>query len=80
MQPLAQTSPRLIYTARDDANRLYTLGLGVNGANGYAAVFDPDTLEPLHSQTFLGYRLHTDELKQHLQKIADRFAASTHTH
>ena len=75
MQPVAQTAPRLIYTARDDADRLYTLGLGVNGFNGYAAVFDPDTLEPLHSQTFLGYRLHADELKRHLQKVADGFTA-----
>lgn len=74
LQPLAQTSPRLIYTARDDAGRLYTVGLGVNGFNGYAAVFDPDTLQPLYSQTFLGYRLHTDELKRHLQAVADGYA------
>lgn len=78
MQPLAQTNPRLIYTARDADRRLYTLGLGVNGFNGYAAVFDPDTLEPLHTQTFLGYRLHTDELKKHLQKVADEYATPTH--
>lgn len=77
LQPLAQTSPRLIYTARDDANRLYTLGLGVNGFNGYAAVFDPETLRPLYSQTFLGYRLHADELKKHLQKVADEMAVTT---
>lgn len=75
---MAQTSPRLIYTARDDANRLYTLGLGIDGFTGYAAVFDPDTLKPLHTQTFLGYRLHTDELKRHLQRVADEYATSTH--
>jgi hypothetical protein len=70
LRPLGQTPSRSIYTARDGEGRLYTIGLDIGGTNGFAAVYDPETLETLHANTCFGYRIHADELKRHLQDVA----------
>lgn len=63
---------RMVYIARDDANRLYTIGLDIAGTNGFAAVYDPATLENLYAKTYFDCRMHADTLKKHLQDIANQ--------
>lgn len=62
---------RVIYTARDEAGRLYTVGLDISGHNGFAAVYDPASLETLYARTYFDCRMHADELKRALQAVAD---------
>lgn len=75
-QPVA----RMVYTARDTADRLYTIGIDTNGQNGFAAVYDAATLATLYARTCFGHRVHSDELKRTLQAVADGFASDTNTH
>jgi hypothetical protein len=75
VEPIA----RMVYTARDGAGRLYTIGINTDGTNAFAAVYDPKTLENLYSKTCFGYRVHCDELKHALQAVADGYT-STSTH
>lgn len=63
---------RVVYTAKDRFGHLYTIGLDVRGTNGFVAVYDQASLETLYSQTFFGHRVHADELKRTLQRVADR--------
>lgn len=70
---------RMVYTAHDSENRLYTIGINTDGTHGFAAVYDPATLETLFSKTCFAYRTHSDELKRIMQTVADGFA-TTHTH
>lgn len=73
MQSPTTNGGRVIYTARDADNRLYTVGLDVRGTNGYVAVYDAATLENLYARTYFNDRVHSDELKRHLQTIADGY-------
>jgi len=66
---------RMVYTAHDDGGRLYTIGINTDGTNAFAAVYDPKTLENLYSKTCFGYRVHSDELKNTLQAVADGYAS-----
>ena len=77
---LSRATPtgRMVYTAHDDRGRLYTIGINTDGSHGFAAVYDPATLETLYSKTCFTHRIHPDELKKTLQAVADGFAA-THT-
>lgn len=79
---LVRLSPvdRMTYLARDDDDRLYTIGINTDGTNGFAAVYDPATLETLYSHTCFGYRVHADELKRHLQDVANRNDTAVTTH
>lgn len=70
---------RMVYTARDDGDRLYTIGINTDGTHGFAAVYNPATLETLFSKTCFTHRVHSDELKRIMQTVADGFAA-TNTH
>lgn len=74
-RPVGAVPHRMVYLARDAADRLYTIGLDLAGTNGFVAVYDPATLDNLYAQTFFDCRVHADELKRHLQDIADQFDA-----
>lgn len=69
---------RMVYTAHDDGNRLYTIGINTNGTDGFAAVYDPATLENLYAHTCFDHRVHADELKRTLQAVADGLDTTTH--
>jgi hypothetical protein len=62
---------RMVYTAQDRLGYLYTIGLDITGDRGFAAVYDPITLGTVYARTCFDYRIHVDELKRHLQHIAD---------
>jgi hypothetical protein len=66
---------RMVYTATDRFGYIYTIGLDFTGARGFAAVYDPVTLVTVHSRTCFDHRIHVDELKRHLQKVADLIEA-----
>lgn len=61
---------RVIHTASDRFGHLYTIGINTDGSNGFAAVYDQDSLETLYSRTCFDHRIHADELKAHLQEFA----------
>lgn len=73
MQSPVANGGRVIYTARDAADRLYTAGVDVRGTNGYVAVYDATTLENLYARSYFDVRVHSDELKRHLQTVADGY-------
>ena len=79
-QLIREVNPRrVVHTATDRFGHLYTIGLDIDGRNGFAAVYNQDTLETLHSKTCFGYRIHANDLKQHLQNVADRRRRRTHS-
>jgi hypothetical protein len=71
-RPVPEVNPnRMVYTATDRNDYLYTLGLDVTGWNGFVAVYDPVTLSTLYARTYFDARTHADILKRHLQEVAD---------
>lgn len=73
-RPVPEVNPnRMVYTASDRFNYLYTLGLDITGRNGFVAVYDPETLSTLYSRTYFDTRVHADTLKRHLQDVADAY-------
>lgn len=70
---------RVVHIATDRFGHLYTIGINLDGTDGFAAVYDPATLETRYAETCFGCRTHADELKRHLQGFAD-LAEDLHLH
>lgn len=68
---LASPVPRSVYTARDTADRLYTIGINADGTDGFAAVYDPATAATVHARTYFGLQMRLADLQHHLQAVAD---------
>ena len=77
MQSPITNGGRVIYTAQDVDHRLYTIGVDVRGTNGYVAVYNMATLENLYAQSYFSIKVHADELKRHLQGVADGYTTPT---
>lgn len=73
-QPISHSPNRMVYLATDPQGYLYTVGVDIPGTNGFVAVYDSTNLEPVYGKAWFDCRIHADELKRHLQGIADLLA------